>query len=124
MNKLAILLLILISSLSCKDLITCANFLLNRDFITKTFCINRDKPAMQCNGRCHLSKLIKKSKEQEKDTPNTVEEKRASLIFLLNFDQLVTCFTDNHQKRQSVFSYKTIFSSAHLKQVFHPPKLI
>ena len=122
MEKLAILLLVLVVSLSCKDLITCANFLLNRDFITKTFCVNRDKPVMQCNGRCHLSKLIKESKEQEKDTPNTVEEKRASLIFLLDFDKPIITFTETRQKRQSVFFYKTIFSSSYLKEVFHPPK--
>ena len=124
MKKLAILLLVLIISLSCKDLITCANFLLNRGFIIKTFCINRDKPAMQCNGKCHLSKLIKESKEQEKDTPNTVEEKRASLIFLFNFDKPTITFSDPHKKRQSIFHYRTIFSFPHLKEVFRPPEFI
>ena len=33
-----------------------ADFLLNEDYITKVLCVNKDKPAMKCNGKCHLSK--------------------------------------------------------------------
>lgn len=31
-----------------------AYFELNLDYIIKTYCINEDKPELNCNGKCHL----------------------------------------------------------------------
>lgn len=35
-------------------------FELNKEYIVKTLCINRDKPAMKCCGKCYLQKQLKK----------------------------------------------------------------
>jgi len=77
---------------------------------------------MRCNGKCHLSKLIKENQEQEKEAPNTAEEKEANIIFLTELHHSVSDLTDRRQKRQPVFFYKIIFSSSYLKEIFHPPK--
>jgi hypothetical protein len=42
-----------------------ADYLLNRDYIAKVLCVNRDKPEMKCNGKCHLAKQLKKQDEAE-----------------------------------------------------------
>lgn len=31
---------------------------LNIDYIIETYCVNTDKPEMQCNGKCHLAKQL------------------------------------------------------------------
>jgi hypothetical protein len=31
---------------------------LNIDYIVETYCINTDKPELQCNGKCHLAKQL------------------------------------------------------------------
>ena len=31
---------------------------LNIDYIIETYCVNKDKPVLQCNGKCHLSKQL------------------------------------------------------------------
>ncbi|QTE21261.1 hypothetical protein [Polaribacter cellanae] len=31
---------------------------MNIDYIIETYCVNKDKPALQCNGKCHLAKKI------------------------------------------------------------------
>lgn len=31
---------------------------LNIDYIIETYCINKDKPELQCNGKCHLSQQL------------------------------------------------------------------
>lgn len=31
---------------------------LNIDYIIDTYCINKDKPELQCNGKCHLAKQL------------------------------------------------------------------
>lgn len=31
---------------------------MNIDYIIETYCVNKDKPELQCNGKCHLSKQL------------------------------------------------------------------
>jgi len=38
---------------------------LNIDYIIETYCINKDKPALQCNGKCFLSKQLTLDANQE-----------------------------------------------------------
>jgi hypothetical protein len=50
------------------------NWKLNQTTITKTFCVNKDKPNMHCNGKCHLKKQLAKvevssTSETEKPFP-------------------------------------------------------
>lgn len=40
----------------------------NRTYIASTLCINIDKPQLQCNGKCYLSKKLEKAREQEKQS--------------------------------------------------------
>lgn len=42
-----------------------ADYLLNYDYISKVLCINKDKPEMHCNGKCHLAKELKKQDTEE-----------------------------------------------------------
>lgn len=29
------------------------------DYITESFCVNKNKPELHCNGQCHINKIIK-----------------------------------------------------------------
>ncbi|QJX45630.1 hypothetical protein HMJ29_01235 [Hymenobacter taeanensis] len=42
-----------------------AGWWLNQDYIARVLCINRDKPQLKCNGRCHLRKELKAQEERE-----------------------------------------------------------
>jgi hypothetical protein len=35
-----------------------AYFECNIDYIIETYCVNKEKPQMQCNGKCHLAKQM------------------------------------------------------------------
>ncbi|GGI57196.1 hypothetical protein GCM10011444_15050 [Winogradskyella haliclonae] len=48
---------------------------LNIDYIIETYCVNVDKPKLQCNGKCHLAKSVDVSAS---DTE--VPEKQMALI--------------------------------------------
>ena len=50
---------------------------LNIDYIIETYCVNKDKPELQCNGKCHLAKQITPEVDgTDKDTKgiNTISE--------------------------------------------------
>ncbi|AUP79482.1 hypothetical protein [Flavivirga eckloniae] len=35
-----------------------AYFQLNIDYIIETYCVNKEKPELQCNGKCHLASQL------------------------------------------------------------------
>ncbi|MET4107092.1 hypothetical protein [Hymenobacter sp. UYP22] len=37
--------------------------------ITQLFCVNKDKPRLQCNGKCHLRKQLRKASDAESKAP-------------------------------------------------------
>ena len=43
-------------------------YVLNQDYIAEFLCINKEKPELQCNGKCHL---VKQLEEQQKSNPMT-----------------------------------------------------
>jgi len=43
------------------------NYALNQDYIAEFLCINKDKPELQCNGKCHLVKELEKSQKEEQN---------------------------------------------------------
>ena len=42
------------------------DYQLRKDYIMEFLCINRDKPELQCEGKCHLKKQLKKSEQSDK----------------------------------------------------------
>jgi len=45
------------------------DFYINQEYIAANLCENRDKPAMHCNGKCHLSKKLKEEDKRDQDNP-------------------------------------------------------
>lgn len=43
-------------------------FEVNRDYIANAFCINKDKPELECKGQCHLAEMLQE-KEEAPDSP-------------------------------------------------------
>ncbi|ARS34075.1 hypothetical protein CA264_00705 [Pontibacter actiniarum] len=37
---------------------------LNKTYIVKNLCVNRDKPQLGCEGKCHLSKSVKAASQE------------------------------------------------------------
>lgn len=46
-----------------------AGYELNKSYIARVLCVNRDKPAMHCDGKCYLS-LKMRQDQQRKDSEN------------------------------------------------------
>jgi hypothetical protein len=45
------------------------DYLINKDYIAEHYCVNKDKPEMECDGKCYLIKqLHQASEDHEKPT--------------------------------------------------------
>jgi hypothetical protein len=46
---------------------------LNKDYIKEFLCINRDKPRLKCDGKCHLTQELRKAQSDVTDTQESNE---------------------------------------------------
>ncbi len=58
-----------------------ATFHFNQDFIAKNLCVNRAKPAMQCNGKCYLKKQMAEQEQQQQGNNLVSEQQSAAWLF-------------------------------------------
>jgi hypothetical protein len=58
-----------------------AQFLLQRKEITAIYCVNKDKPELECKGKCELSKRLSEAKDKKGDAKEvSLEELSLSYI--------------------------------------------
>ncbi|MES2287986.1 MAG: hypothetical protein V4547_20020 [Bacteroidota bacterium] len=97
------------------------NYALNKEYISKTFCENRTRPKMNCQGKCHLKKQLAKEEKKEQSPTNPTKEKvevqyfsetNSNVLFLT--PSLTTIFKP---------SYSFSLSEKHLHSVFQPPQV-
>lgn len=70
-TKLLAQLLILTSlSANCTQLFVYAGFTLNQKYIAAELCVNRDKPELNCQGKCYLMRKLKQAQQKEKAHEN------------------------------------------------------
>ncbi|MFC4097707.1 hypothetical protein [Euzebyella saccharophila] len=55
-----------------KPLLPVVDYFQNYDYIVKVLCENKEKPMLECNGKCYLSKLLA---EEADDESNPFSEK-------------------------------------------------
>ena len=60
-----------------------AYYQINKDFITKSYCINKNRPKMHCDGKCYLAKKIKET--DERDSKNQSEQEFKYKFEVLGF---------------------------------------
>ncbi|MCC6601467.1 MAG: hypothetical protein IT223_12465 [Crocinitomicaceae bacterium] len=51
---------------TCGSGIIFLDYFIHKEYITETFCVNKIKPEMKCDGKCHLKKELEK--EEKKNT--------------------------------------------------------
>ena len=110
----------------CKPLSPIVEYVVNYDYISQVLCVNKEKPQMQCNGKCHLMKELAKEFENEKPIQNN--KKIASSDFeVLFFQEIISLqFTQGnvHDKAITLDFYDNQYYHLNSSNVFHPPIFI
>jgi hypothetical protein len=66
-----------------------ADFYANQDYIAKNLCVNRNKPMMNCRGRCQLCKRLAHEENQDKSNPDRKPENRNEIVFFEDLSHFV-----------------------------------
>jgi hypothetical protein len=98
-------------------------FNLNRDYIAKSLCENRDKPSKKCNGKCYLKKQLKKVDDTEHGSKNgsTLKVEKTEFVGLVyGRMQFFAKPLENEQPVRNPAT--TVFAEqAYFNSIFHPP---
>jgi hypothetical protein len=68
------LLILALVSANFSSLFVYAGFELNKDYIAKNLCINRNKPWLHCNGKCYFMRKINQAREKERNDERQSEK--------------------------------------------------
>ncbi|MES2587450.1 MAG: hypothetical protein V4622_00635 [Bacteroidota bacterium] len=98
-------------------------FYVNQSEIAQEKCENKAKPMMHCDGKCYLSKQLKKLEQKEqqhnsKSNPFKNSEKNQYIV--KNEASTLFQFTDSKQVENS-FYYSEFFSAGKTTEILRPP---
>jgi hypothetical protein len=95
-----------------------ADFFLNRSYIAKNLCVNRDKPMMHCNGKCYLSKKLKDQEKQDQSPVSKTERFDVQPFFIPKLFSVKTAVVISKPR---YFIRNENVVSSFSRFIFHPP---
>ena len=122
MKKYIALLLLLVMQTSLLNQWSMVMFYqVNRQFIAQNFCVNKDKPKLNCNGQCYLAKQLKK--QEEKETKSNSEKLEKLPETNLVIEETVEFHFTPYQKDPTAhaFRYSNLYTHLFNPTVLHPP---
>lgn len=97
-------------------------YFLNQDYIAEFLCINKEKPELQCQGKCHLMKQLEKQDENNplKSLRISLENYPIGFVDILEIHPLES-FDSSHKNKNSF--YKVLYRFNYIYTAFQPPDL-
>lgn len=109
-----------------KPVLPVIDYVVNYEYITKVLCVNKAKPKLQCNGKCHLMKELAKTSESQ--TPISSNKKIATQELEVLFFEEIKSFNIRYiyfDKNQFLSTnYSDLYSYLNSDSVFRPPIFI
>jgi hypothetical protein len=97
---------------------------LRKEYVVKNLCVNKDKPKLHCNGKCHLRKQLKKtSEQQDKENQSSKEEVVVAVAFVLPV-VWQPAYSHPVAAVQHVSSYTAPQGIILPTDIFHPPQKV
>jgi hypothetical protein len=96
-----------------------AGYEVNRDYIAKNLCENRNKPQMHCNGKCHLNKELKEQQKKEQNPLSSIIIKYLAIQYFQS--QYEFSFTHFSTTVKNNFYYSQTSLPKISFSIFHPP---
>lgn len=107
-----------------RPLVPIMEYYANYDYIATVLCENKDKPYLECNGKCYLQKQLKEVNHDNHEHKSTIPQ--------INFDDYPISPLNQFSYQLKVFKelnseksyYVNYTSQDFFKSVFKPPQVI
>jgi hypothetical protein len=124
-KSFAIFFLCVYSLVLLKPLFPFIDYAINKEYISKNLCENRTKPKLNCNGKCHLMKQLKKASAETPSDGNTTKAASNQEENCFHVNSLFGFNTNVIVSQTDKFYIKTInnlLPLTYLQDIFHPPQ--
>ena len=93
-------------------------YVINKDYIAEYLCVNKDKPMLNCNGKCYLAKMLKEKQDDKKQNLPSINLKEYPIGFVdILFFDFVECTSEKNKIPEFTPSKPREFTNT----IFHPP---
>jgi hypothetical protein len=123
-KSFAIFFLCVYSLVVLKPLFPFIDYAINKDYIAKNLCENRAKPKMNCNGKCHLMKQLKKAAADipaDGNTTKSSSNQEENCVHVASLFSFKTEMIVNGLSNDYLNMYNNKLPSTYLQDIFHPP---
>lgn len=94
----------------------------NQEVISKTLCINKDKPSMKCKGKCQLM-LAEKNPSPDQQSPPPISKKVIEWPMFFSDNQTNGHFINKNVKKQNIHHvYLLKHLQEHVRDLIKPPE--
>lgn len=109
-----------------KPIIPVFQYVINYEYISEVLCINKEKPEMHCNGKCHLMQELAKASNDEKPLSSDKKSQHSEIEVLFIEELNIFCFTKQSDfiLTTPIIYYSNLYSHINCNSVFHPPSII
>ena len=99
------------------------NYLVNNEYIKEVLCINKERPKLECNGKCYLMQQLQKSEipQDENEPPITALTKIEYIEFALFQVEIKNLLFSFKEKPSTHYLFKN--DASILDDIFHPPQV-
>lgn len=116
------LLLLIMAAYVIIPVVPVIDYLINKDYIAKNFCINKDKPKSCCKGKCHMVKQLQKTNNHTENNPKNTNS-RVQLKELNEFIVIKTCSSTPDITSYTYFVYNIVTpDKLAYSAIFVPPE--
>ncbi len=100
------------------------HFYANQAEIEKNFCINKDKPELNCHGQCHLNKVLQQKEDTKVEEKSTNSSPRFGLVVLQFKSNFANLNLASERKRPAIFNPTHEETRDYCSSFLDPPELI
>ncbi|MDE3184211.1 MAG: hypothetical protein KGM16_12410 [Bacteroidota bacterium] len=120
-QAVAIWLIITLGIQTFSKLVIEFNFEINRSYIAKDLCINRNNPESTCKGKCYLKKKLAADEDQQQPaSKNAVQKNLQQDLFLSEPMRINFSFAKDMILHASLYRFSD--SQEFVKSIFEPPQ--
>lgn len=119
---LAILLLFALSVQGTSQLTVLAGYELHKSYIAQVLCVNRDKPAMHCDGKCYLMKKLRQDQQRKDSQSGNVANRLDVVLYCPEASLLLS-----PSLQSALFVFSPVITAGYLSPsfgFFHPPRIL
>lgn len=117
---ISIFLLASLLTQNISKLIIVINYQVNKEYIAKNLCVNRDKPKSCCEGKCELKKQLDEEDKKENLPAGFKDKFEKQNYYSPGIKVLAYRLTISKPN----FNYLSCKTNSDPRQVFHPPPFL